>query len=330
MSNWEKKEQLYKIIQRQKELLEDIHSSIDEVIWISTAIPPFEILYINKACEIVHGYTPEEMIANPNIFHDNIHPDHREKVSECIKSTLTNGKSNCEFRIIHKDGSTRILKVQSTFKKADGVFPNTISGIASDVTTLRKAENALHEKIDEMQAVLGSISDAFCAVDENWRFKYINKAFCEMFNVTPEKALNNTLSDCFPGLKNSFFYKGIVDAKQNQHHVHIEGLLDTGKMISVSYYPFKGGLAIYIIDKTNDLRQTQTIEEQQQQLLKIAELQSHQVRGPVATILGLTQLINTEDPNDAINKEMVEGIVETVHQLERNIKQINQETKNLC
>jgi signal transduction histidine kinase len=34
------------------------------------------------------------------------------------------------------------------------------------------------------------------------------------------------------------------------------------------------------------------IQTQNKQLLKIAHLQSHQIRGPVATILGLLQLLN--------------------------------------
>lgn len=327
-SKWDKKERLYNVIQRQKEMLEDIHSSIDEVIWISAINPPFEILYINKACEIVHGYSAEEMMADVGLFHNNIHPDDREKVAECIKNTVTDGKSNCEFRILHKDSSYRILKVHSTFKHADGIFPDTISGIAADVTTLRQTENALHEKIDEIQAILGSISDAFCAVDENWNYTYVNKAFCEMYNVNAETVLNRSIWNCFPKLKDSFFYSGFINAKENNRQVHMQGLSPTtGKMLSASFYPFKGGLAMYIIDITNTIKQTETIEEQQQQLKAIANFQSHQVRGPVATILGLAQLLNAENPCDLMNKEIIEGVIETAHELERSIKQIDQRAR---
>jgi PAS domain S-box-containing protein len=268
------------------------------------------------------------MISDPSIFRNSIHPDDEEKFRSCIKEAFETGKSHCEFRVIHKDGSNKTLKTQSTLKKGIGIRPDTLSGIAVDITELRTTENALIEKVDEVETILGSISDAFCTVDENWNFTYVNKAFCDIFNINSDTVRNTSLWDCFPKLKSSFFYTGMVTAKEDKKHVHMEGLsLSTGKMLSASFYPFKNGLAIYTIDITNETVQRQTIEEQQQQLIDIARFQSHQVRGPVATILGLAQLINTNDASSPMNKEMIEGLIEAAHELDRTIKQIDRKTK---
>ena len=64
------------------------------------------------------------------------------------------------------------------------------------------------------------------------------------------------------------------------------------------------------------------IEEQNNVLKDIAHIQSHDVRGPVATILGLTQFYNFDDPTDPINKEIVEGICTMTEELDIMIKQV--------
>jgi len=64
------------------------------------------------------------------------------------------------------------------------------------------------------------------------------------------------------------------------------------------------------------------IKEQDTVLSKIAHIQSHDVRGPVATILGLVDVFNHDDPTDPINKEVLEGIAVVTERLDAIIKNI--------
>ena len=64
------------------------------------------------------------------------------------------------------------------------------------------------------------------------------------------------------------------------------------------------------------------IKEQDTVLTKIAHIQSHDVRGPVATILGLAQLFNYVDPADPINKEVIDGIAVVTEKLDTVIKEV--------
>ena len=54
--------------------------------------------------------------------------------------------------------------------------------------------------------------------------------------------------------------------------------------------------------------------------------QSHQLRGPVATILGLAQLFNLADHTDPANKEIIKATVEATQSLDVVIMQINAKT----
>ena len=50
------------------------------------------------------------------------------------------------------------------------------------------------------------------------------------------------------------------------------------------------------------------LRKQYKALFEIASLQSHQVRGPIASILGLINLFNFDDPNDPINTDIIKNL----------------------
>lgn len=72
---------------------------------------------------------------------------------------------------------------------------------------------------------------------------------------------------------------------------------------------------------------SQTIYTQNLQLQKIASVQSHDVRGQVATILGLSELLDEKDPNNPINGEALSGIKDAAKNLDTIIRNINELTK---
>ncbi len=70
------------------------------------------------------------------------------------------------------------------------------------------------------------------------------------------------------------------------------------------------------------------IRAQKTVLKDIAYIQSHEVRGPVSTILGLTQLFNYDDPADPTNAELMEGITTVANRLDKIVTEVvNKENK---
>lgn len=82
-------------------------------------------------------------------------------------------------------------------------------------------------------------------------------------------------------------------------------------------------------DVTELVLYMQKVEMQNQQLKQIAWIQSHKVRSPVASILGLVQLFNPEDPADDTNKQVINGLKEAAANLDEVIKEINTNTEKI-
>ena len=85
------------------------------------------------------------------------------------------------------------------------------------------------------------------------------------------------------------------------------------------------GVSCFSRDVTNDRLQRIELERKNALLEELAGLQSHQVRGPVASILGMTQLLDVE--NAGANSEIIKGIVEAAHKLDEVIKEIDIKTR---
>ncbi|RYD55817.1 MAG: hypothetical protein EOP56_14740 [Sphingobacteriales bacterium] len=82
-------------------------------------------------------------------------------------------------------------------------------------------------------------------------------------------------------------------------------------------------------DVTEQREHLQQIQLQNERLTEIAWIQSHKVRGPVASILGLAQLFNEDDPSDPVNKEIVDKLKTATANLDNIIREINGKTAGL-
>lgn len=141
---------LEKSYREEKKLLNEILSGIEEIIW---AVDPatFKLLYTNKACYHVYGYTPEEMIADENIFLSAVLPEDMEGFKQCIKKAYRVGECEHEFRVRHKDGSIKTLRGHGRVKYDDNQHPVMLSGIATDITALRATEDLMTEQLEHIK-----------------------------------------------------------------------------------------------------------------------------------------------------------------------------------
>jgi sensor histidine kinase regulating citrate/malate metabolism len=87
------------------------------------------------------------------------------------------------------------------------------------------------------------------------------------------------------------------------------------------------GVSCFTRDITELKEYAQRLKQQNNELLEIAWLQSHKVRSHVATILGLTQLINYNNPLDEGNLVILDGVRQSSEALDHVIREINDKTR---
>lgn len=84
---------------------------------------------------------------------------------------------------------------------------------------------------------------------------------------------------------------------------------------------------IVLQDVSEIRRYMRRVELQNKKLKKIAWIQSHRMRSPIATIMGMASLINEDDPNDPINKEVLSNIKAESRRLDDLILEVEHITR---
>jgi len=201
---------------------------------------------------------------------------------------------------------------------------------ALDIDENVKTDLAVKQKAAEVESILESITDAFYTVNENWEFTYINKSFERILKRTREELLGKVLWEAFPEAAGLDYYSQYHKAVNEKVSVHFEEFYPFPPLwLSVNAYPTHTGLAVYLMDITDQKNYQQKIEKQNRQFKEIAWVQAHQIRGPVSNLMGLVDLFNIEQHNDPENLELLARIKHTAIQMDESIKEIVYLTQKL-
>ena len=134
----------------------------------------------------------------------------------------------------------------------------------------RRAEEAeRHTKI-----ILESITDAFVAVDRDWRYTYVNAAAERDKGLGRREMLGRTMWEMFPGAASTIFEREFRRSMTERIPVLFETYFASmDRWIAASAYPSEdGGLAIYFRDVTREKRAELALVEKERFINQIADL----------------------------------------------------------
>jgi light-regulated signal transduction histidine kinase (bacteriophytochrome) len=102
---------------------------------------------------------------------------------------------------------------------------------------------------------------------------------------------------------------------------------DVDTWFDVSVFPASGGgLSIYFRNITERVKHQQAIEAKNKKLSEIAWLQSHVVRAPLSTMMGLINLIQNNEITLVEKESLIAHMVSAAHELDKIITKIAYET----
>jgi len=83
----QERKQITQLLQQSEEKLESILNSLDEVVW-SADMETSNLLFLNPAATKVYGRSVQELLANPDLRLESIHPEDRDRVELSLSSSL--------------------------------------------------------------------------------------------------------------------------------------------------------------------------------------------------------------------------------------------------
>lgn len=202
--------------------------------------------HINPAWPKTLGYREEELIARP--FVELVHPDDYERtVAESAKGTRGGETIAFESRYRCKDGSYKWLLWNSTPDVERGL----IYAVAHDITKRKIAEKELLDSNAQVTNILESITDAFYALDGQWRFTYLNASAAMLLQRAPAELIGRRIWDEFPEALRTTFYEMYHQMATRRTSVKfVEFYTPLNCWFEVHAYPAKDGISVYFRDIT--------------------------------------------------------------------------------
>jgi PAS domain S-box-containing protein len=154
-----------------------------------------KLKYANPITSSFTGHAIDELTSKP--FIDFIHTDDRETVKGHYLSRLRGEKApgTYTFRAINRDGGINWIEIRSMIINWEE-RPAVLSFLR-DITKRKHAEEALQQKITELNSFLNNIPDMAWLKDIESRFIAVNKAFGEAVEMDSDSLLNQTCEVCF-------------------------------------------------------------------------------------------------------------------------------------
>lgn len=257
------------------------------------------------------------------------HPNEEDNAS----TLLQYGAQDYILPADYASGRCRKIISNAIYRKQFANQPENISDKRKIEERNKQLNNEIQVQKRRLDHILSSINEVVWSCDAvNFETIYINNACYEIYGYTPEEIIGNC-----------HLLFGRVHPEDKKHYKTAwRQLLQTGKSVFEYRIQHKDGTLRYIKneavlrrdhdnlprfingfarDVTVQKTQLQQIQSQNKQLQDIAWIQSHKVRGPVASILGLAQLFNIEKA-DTTNLQIMHHVQTAANNLDLVIRDI--------
>jgi PAS domain S-box-containing protein len=149
--------------------------------------------YISPGIRSLLGYSPEEWLADPHIWHSTVHPEDRERaLGETRTAERTGEPRSLEYRMMAKDG--RVVWVHDDARIVErGPTPDRSvwQGVCVDITARKEAELRLREAEETYRTLVEQLPVVVYqdAIDDLSTPLYISPQYQRMFGYSPEDRL---------------------------------------------------------------------------------------------------------------------------------------------
>lgn len=138
-------------VDRQERQFRQLHDSLQETLWLASADEQ-RVLYVSPAFEKIYGRSSDELVRDPSLWFKTIHEEDSAAALQARSELRDSGRSEREYRIARPDGVLRWVRDRRRhIVGADGAVL-LVGGSVEDVTEAKRAELALHELNEQLEA----------------------------------------------------------------------------------------------------------------------------------------------------------------------------------
>ncbi|MFU8869129.1 PAS domain S-box protein [Natronococcus sp.] len=222
------------------------------------------LAYASPGLERVSGLEASEF-GSDRLF-EGIHPEDRATVADSLDAARTDPPGETRtvtYRYRAEDG-WRVHEAVLTNLLEDPAVGGVVASIR-DVSRSHRVERELSESFER-------VSDAFYALDTDWRFTYVNGRAEELLGRPRSELLGADVRELFPHGFRSELFDRFADAMERQEQVSWERYSESLEIwMEIHAYPSETGLSVYFRDITDRIEREQELAERTERLRMVVE-----------------------------------------------------------
>lgn len=290
------------------------------------------------------GYPIVNSFAGNLFWESCLHPEDKSEVLQKLKLFIddeTQTQFSYQYRFLKADKTYAYVNDRIFIIRENGI-PIRLIGALNDIT--RQKEEELRLKLLESvitnatDAVM--ITDAFPIDEPGPTILYVNEAFSRMTGYIKEEIIGKT-PRIFQGVNsNREELQRIRTAMRNKESCKVEVINYTKKgdeywvEIAMSPIADSAGEVSHFIAIERDITERKNqqwekeklineLSENNKDLLQFSYITSHNLRGPIANLLGLTSLLGNYKIKDPTLKLIFDGIIKATNNFDETIKDLS-------
>ena len=301
-------------------------------------IATLRIVQVNKAAVNLYGYTKNEFLS---LSADDLRPASEIEAFHAYVAKLKTAGDNTReldgpsrWKHLKKNGNHIHVEITSHFVNHQDSDCRVV--VALDVTEKLHFEEELIRTKKSLEALINNTEDEIWSVDKETRYVYMNKAYrqsiAHLTGVRPKEGDYSYLHTAFGGgvIKKwkNLYARGLA----GERYVIVNESTDpvTGLVLSfeISFNPIIKadgeitGVGCFARNITGRLKTEKAIIDQNERLRNIASLSSHELRRPVASMLGLINVMDRANFFNPDNKEIIEHLLTVGNEIDEVIRLI--------
>jgi PAS domain S-box-containing protein len=284
-------------------------------------VATLRFLDMNDAACGQYGYSKEELLRLT--IKDIRPPEDTPQLEKALVNLNGNQVIKRPFRHKRKNGTVFNVEIVSYDVRVEGTPARLVMPI--DVTAQLQNQRALENTLAKMAHTLESISDGHFILSPSGTVISWNKSAEALTGVTREEIMHHNFWEVIPNAVQSGFYSHVQQAIESSAIVKFEeyfGQMD--KWFYTSIYPTADDVSIYFQDITQIKKHQQELKLKNRHLEEVAYFNSHELRRPVANIMGLYNLLTQlKDAECADVKEIIAKIYASCQDIDQVIKRID-------
>ncbi len=224
------------------------------------ATPDLTSVQVNRALCAMLGYTEEEILEIGSWALT--HPEDTAPNLTLMQRALAGeiDSYDIEKRYVHRDGRIVWAHLHGSLVRDHAGAPRYFISQIQDISRRKAAEAVLAETHQGTRQVLERVTDAFYALDREWRFTYINDAAEQIFGRRRADMLGKNVWAEFASALDTPVYDAYQQALAEGTPIEMEFFYPAfDAWYFVSAYPSDEGLSVFFRDVTEQRRLMQDL-----------------------------------------------------------------------